>query len=299
MTAVLILVSQHQLRWVFVFAVVYFAPIFIRIAADVPGMRLYTGLIEVISLLLVCFLGWGLALLDKRIADGLVRREADARASEKALIQERIQFAIDAHDTVSHSLAKESAILRIARRSSGGSVETGELIDQAIETNHEAQLDLRHLLAKLNESGTETVSDFDVVDLSREIDLEIREIRKSFSELGPRFDVTADVVHYELARGLAETVLLMLRELVTNVAKHADLSKPVSITVVMHHKGVLQMRSQNAAELHGEFAPRTLSTRSATLGGRCLVTRDQGEVTVLIELPLGESIAGEVAGGVR
>ncbi|UVY85451.1 hypothetical protein NLU66_07640 [Brachybacterium sp. NBEC-018] len=241
---------------------------------------------EPILWLLTMILGLSAAVLQARIDAEIRRRERAARLAEQELQRLRVELATDTHDTVSHALATEAAIIRMMGRSREEGLDERVLSELAL-VNARAQRQLRQLLARLHSPRD---SD-DVVDLRREIPASLEAIRSGaraggFDLLTARGDLPGRVE----SRFAAE-VQLMLFELATNVLKHACSPDGASVRAgLAEGPGVqaLLLVSRNVVEGTDPVSPRTLTRRARALGGDCSVGHGPGstlEVRVLLPVP--------------
>lgn len=103
---------------------------------------------------------------------------------------------------------------------------------------------------------------------------------------GIRVDLHHDD-HLQLSARLGNAVLHILAEGLSNVLRHTQAR---AVQVSLHRvDGCLTMEIANQAEpgLDHEFAPRSITQRSRSLGGRCSVAVDgRGYTVVQVEIPL-------------
>lgn len=237
--------------------------------------------------LFATLLGISTAMLQARIDHEIVQRESAARRSEQEVQKIRLDLATDAHDTVSHALATEAAILRVIGNERGEGLDERVLSELAL-VNARAQRQLRQLLTRLNSPAGTGFG----VDLAREIDATLTAIRGGARAGGFDIDVSTGRLPGRVDIRFAETVQFVLFELATNILKHASAPDLAAIHVGLAPGGSgdeLILSSRNLAAGESEFVPLTLDRRSRGSGGTCSVSWDaDGCVTVEVVLLLAE-----------
>lgn len=224
------------------------------------------------------------ALAESAIQRELARRETAAREHERTVQQLRIGFAVDTHDTVSHSLATQAAMIRIISAERTPEAAQRRLGELAL-ANGASQEQLRVLLGRLTrptaESGARMMS---AAELSVDIETMIAAAESGGYPITLQFD--GSIAAMPAPRG--EHVRSIARELITNMVKHA--AKPVgcSLRVVRETENgidALVLSSTNAATAKFADAPHSLVTRAEALGGSCVVQYAAARVEVTIRLP--------------
>ena len=300
LAAALVLVSKRMYRWYVSLTLVYMGPMIVMTLFGAPEMRLYSLSVYILSWVTASLLGFGFALAQSRLEREIARRVADMRAAEQTLMQTRLSFALDTHDTVSHALARESATLRLALRVPDLPDDGSAMIRSALEANTEAQVRLRELLARLHETPGPQV---DSVDLSTRLAALHEALSQEMAQLGVAFTSSFSVPAATLPRTEVETIESILRELCTNIVKHADLSAPIELRIETPGDHMLRFTTRNVARDGQRIAPRSVWERAKALGGQCVIEQDPPDevrgrivtVNVTIPIPQPESPNTDVA----
>ncbi|MCI2266675.1 hypothetical protein [Sediminivirga luteola] len=230
-------------------------------------------------------LGLSAALVEHRISQEIARREEAARAHEQELQRSRLDFALDTHDTVSHALATEAAIIKALGRSRTGA-DTDRTIGELAIVNAQAQRQLRRLLGRLNPEVRMSGS----VSLARELDASLAAVRASAAVGGLTLTAHKEAIGASTAPDFCEAVALIVQELATNIIKHAVRTGVCSITVHTEEQQSarhLVLASRNQADSTLPFSPYSLQKRAEKLRGLCSADTDpDGIVTVRVTIPL-------------
>lgn len=236
--------------------------------------------------LLGSILGLIAGLSEQRIQREVAERERSARANQKAIDELRRGFAIDAHDTVSHGLTAQAAIVSVL--TTQDEVRPAQLTELALITA-QTQQQLRALLARL--SGATQQPDSEVA-----FDIEFRSAVESRAAVLRAGGFDVDVIITGLPRRASvqdlETCLFLFQELATNIVKHATAPVNCSITVeatTLRGDPGLRLRSRNPGASVAAEPPRSLSLRSEQSGGSCALAHNDGWVVVEVLIPVSAS----------
>lgn len=240
---------------------------------------------------------WGLSstlALSGLLLEHRIRREIDSR--EKAAVAHdhdsqrmRLNFAVDAHDTISHGLATQAAVLRILAREDvdpGVRRKLGELA----MLNDQTQQNLRTLLYRLRTAQ-------DIATPAPSPRGHLLQALDSLASAGAAggYDIHLDVMDppSSLSSTLSEQTLAITRELVTNMVKHSSSRQDCAITIQMHETpdGIRTLiESTNPSSNAAPVPPMSLATRVGAIGGTCLASHDDGRYQVTISLPASPAI---------
>ena len=266
--------------------------------------HLLPGVTEVALCLLALLLGLSAALLQTRLDVEIRRREQAARGAERELQRLRVDLAADTHDTVSHALATESAIIRMMGRSREQGVDERVIAELAL-VNARAQRQLRQLLARLRSVD----GDGALVDLSHEVPASLEAIRSGARAGGFDLETRHSALPTRVDARMAGEVQLVLFELATNVLKHACSTAGARVEAdgaTGEGGDAIVLRSRNRVRADEPVVPRTLTRRAEALGGSCTaaaVARGVLEVSVVLPLPLADLLRpgedGHGVGGVE
>ncbi|MFB9775698.1 sensor histidine kinase [Brevibacterium otitidis] len=286
--AVAFVLSQLRIRLFLLFTLLLFG-----IALIPASLGLWSGKDE--SIITLAF-GWLIAVVlglvaagfEGRIQKEIARREELARTHQRKLERMRLDMALDTHDTVSHGLAAEAAIVRtlvIDARIEGRS--DSKLTELALVNAH-TQQQLRVLLARLTDDpdGHSATGPFE------DEMLRATEIIRSATEAGG-FDITIDIgqLPEDVPGEVLETSLFTLKELATNIVKHSSETTKCAITIDSHHDSPdvwVVFEAVNPSPAPPDRAPRSLSARIERVGGSLSILHDRGLVNVRTSIPIRE-----------
>ncbi|HMR47962.1 MAG TPA: histidine kinase [Arachnia sp.] len=224
---------------------------------------------------------WG---LERRIHTEVSHREQAAIAHEQETQRLRVQFAVDTHDTVSHSLATQAAIVSVLSRETDDPQMRAALSELAM-VNEVAQQDLRTLLTRLrslSEPGTPAMTPRDeftqtIESLVRSADAGGITVSTDLSRLPDDLDIT-----------LAEQISFIARELVTNMVKHSSAPTGCFLSVWANtdeQRSTVTVAASNPSEEGATGIPRTLSARVEALGGHIIAEQEKGRFSIALQLP--------------
>lgn len=242
--------------------------------------------LTVYAALINCTLGLSGGVLEWRAAREQRQRVVAARAHERELLLTQLKFTADTHDTVSHALATQTAILRVAAASTD-EVERTRLLAQLAILGDDAQQQLRRVLHKFSASNgmrpRRDRSSFDL-DLRRNV-----ENLCDAAHLGG-VSITARVgaLPADLPEAIVEDGKLIVRELVTNIVKHSALGSESSIAVSVADGAVALLVFESENDFAGTELPkpRSIADRARLRGGSCAVSLANTKFRVRVELPV-------------
>lgn len=212
------------------------------------------------------FIGVGGALMQKRIDNEIERRELAARAHDQELADQRRGMLLDTHDTISHALATESAIMRVLSRGDLSDAEARTL-SELILVNARAQRQFRHLLDRTGR-GTDQVDP--QLSLMPEIRAASDGMSTAAAPVGIDLSIEIEPSEITASRGATDTVISMFYEFGTNITKHADGATPATLQVFIEDAGtdkVLVLQSRNGTTSETSSEPFSLRERTEQMGG--------------------------------
>ena len=231
-------------------------------------------------------IGLAAGLVEWRIQREIIRRERAAVEHQKAVASMRARFTSDMHDTISNSLATETAIIRTMARESG-SPDSDRLLAELALVNAEATKRLRRLVTSLSSGETQ--------DSRIPLHTEARQLATAIDNGCSAGSVAlsthvGDLPKYS-SSALGQNFRAILLELATNVIRYSTPGTPAALDVEMRHGTVgaaeLVCRSVNEAPAGLSQTPRSLRRRAAAVNGTCRVLSGEGKrVTVEVALPV-------------
>lgn len=223
---------------------------------------------------------------ERRLRREIALREQAARGHERQLQRERTGFAVDTHDTVSHGLATQAAMVRLlaAEKDEG---ERRQLLSELSLTNDEIQHQLRVFLAKLR--ADEGVLRSPAADAEEEFRRTGETLRRAAESGGIRLEMEIDLPPRSLPAAMLDQLAFIMRELVTNMVKHTSGSDGCRLSVGLSRddSGVLLIESVNPSDAAEATTPRSLSLRASALDGSCSASCRDGSYRVAVRLPIG------------
>lgn len=244
------------------------------------------------SLSLATALAVSAFLLERHIRKEIRRRESAAVAHEQQLQRLRLQVALDAHDTISHGLATQAAVIRVLSYEETDPKLRSKLSELAI-LNDLTHQDLRSFLYKLRTTHTAAPVD---PSPSSEFHQHFDSLVAAANAGGYDIEAHLEQVPAAFSAELAENLLFICRELVTNIVKHSSAQQGCSVTVRTRtdsQKNMLVVESSNPSDAEYAPAPESLANRVSSLGGTCHTQLKEQQFTVTVTLPI--TSAGEQA----
>ncbi|EKU45517.1 MULTISPECIES: sensor histidine kinase [Brevibacterium] len=243
--------------------------------------------------LTTCLVGVAAGFVERRIQREITRREQAARENARALETMRMRFTSDTHDTISHSLCTEAAIIRTLGRAPHAPG-ADRMITELALVNAEATKRLRQLVARLRADAPESAH----VGLRAEARLLVSAIEDGTAAGGVRLSTTVGALPEHASPAVGTHFTGFILELATNVIRYATPGTASTIAVAAEQatptRVVVRYTSVNSADAPLTEVPRSLSTRAEAVGGSCTVSADpQGRVVVTVTHPL-ELVATEI-----
>lgn len=235
--------------------------------------------------------------MERRVGQEIALRAAAAERHREETVRMRLAVAADAHDTVSHGVAAQTAIIRLLSGERNPDGQTRLLGELALVTDR-TQLELRRLLRVLRrpESGT-SPEPVQVEVLLRQLD----GLAQVAAIAGVTLTTEVGALPHRLSGRDAEQLQYLMRELVTNQVKHAPLGSACVISLDSSEDAdgrSLILESRNALGAEPGREPWSLAARAAELGGDCSADWSGSEYRVSIRVPIAEAredAAAEVA----
>ncbi|WP_169253265.1 hypothetical protein [Brevibacterium sp. 'Marine'] len=238
-------------------------------------------------------LGLCASFVEARIRSEIDRRERAAVDHQKSLDAMRARFTSDMHDTISHSLTTESAIIRTLAKESD--FETADrLVAELALVNAEATKRLRQLVTSLSRWETESCTGDSGTSRSR-FRAEAEQLATAIEDgcAAGSVPLTTELspLPTHATGTLSHHFRAVMLELATNVIRHSVPGTPATLVIEMRDgsgsRAELLCRSTNASPTALTRAPRSLSRRATAMGGVCRVGEDETKRTVVeVALPI-------------
>ncbi|WP_172171567.1 histidine kinase [Brevibacterium sp. CT2-23B] len=238
-------------------------------------------------------LGLCASFVEARIRSEIDRRERAAVDHQKSLDAMRARFTSDMHDTISHSLTTESAIIRTLAKENDPETADRLLAELAL-VNAEATKRLRQLVTSLSRWETEACSGDSATSRVR-FRAEAEQLTTAIEDgcAAGSVPLTTELAPLPThATGtLSHHFRAVMLELATNVIRHSVPGTPATLAVEMRgergDRAELLCRSTNESPTALTKAPRSLSRRATAVGGVCRVDEDERRRTVVeVALPV-------------
>ncbi|MBO1900610.1 hypothetical protein J4H92_01440 [Leucobacter weissii] len=225
------------------------------------------------------------AYLEWRVNRETARKIEAAREHEREV--QRIRFGLmnDTHDTVEHSLALQSGIIRAAAHEPDDQERTRMLGELAL-VNRDAQQQLRQLLLRLAEHDEEQPRS--EVRFETEVARIANSLAAAAETGGTRVRVRVGDLPDAVPPEMMEDVRFVLRELITNMVKHAG-DGPCELNVTRsaeNGQATLSFETTNSGTADVGLTPRSLGYRAETRGGTCRMVAENGVVHVRLSFPI-------------
>lgn len=243
--------------------------------------------------LTTCLVGAAAGFVELRIRREITRREQAAAENARALETMRTRFTSDTHDTISHSLSTEAAIIKTLGRNPHA-LGSDRMIAELAMVNAEAAKRLRQLVGRLREDAPTSPH----IELQAEAHLLTSAIEDGSAAGGVRVSTTVGTLPEFASPAVGEHFTAFILELATNVIRYSTPGTASTLEIVARRtvpRSVeLSYTSINVADAPLAQVPRSLNTRAEAVGGRVLVSADpQGRVVVTVTHPL-ELVDSEV-----
>ena len=255
--------------------------------------------------LMTSVLGLAAGVIELRFRREITRRETAAREHARTVEALRTRFTSDTHDTISHSLSTEAAIIKSLGRAPQAPG-TDRMIAELAMVNAEASKRLRQLIGRLQADAPDTSR----IELQAEAYLLTSAIRDGSAAGGVRLATTVGDLPAHASREVGEHFTAFILELATNVIRYSTPGTESRLDVAALRSATdrvdLHYRSINSAEADLTVVPRSLQVRAQALGGDCTVaTAPDGRVVVEVVHPVrlsgdgAEAAAGDRGAGGR
>ncbi|UVI35544.1 histidine kinase [Brevibacterium spongiae] len=238
-------------------------------------------------------LGLCASFVEARIRREIARRERAAIDHQKTLDAMRTRFTSDMHDTISHSLTTESAIIRTLARETD-SEQADRLLAELALVNAEATKRLRQLVTSLSSWETDTCPG-DTRTRRVRFRAEAEQLAGAIEDgcAAGSVPLTAQLSPLPTysSDSLAHHFRAILLELATNVIRHSTPGTPAKLTVELRSgsgdRMELVCRSCNESPTELTQVPRSLHRRATAVGGTCTVGAGAEKNTVVeVALPI-------------
>jgi two-component sensor histidine kinase len=205
----------------------------------------------------------------------------------------RTRFTSDMHDTISHSLTTESAIIRTLAKESDSETADRLLAELAL-VNAEATKRLRQLVTSLSKWETEACTGDSATSRVR-FRAEAEQLSTAIEDgcAAGSVPLTTELspLPTHATGTLSHHFRAVMLELATNVIRHSVPGTPATLAVEMRgergDRAELLCRSTNESPTALTQAPRSLSRRAKAVGGVCRVDADDRKRTVVeVALPI-------------
>lgn len=244
-------------------------------------------------------LGLSASFVEARIRREIDRRERAAVDHQKTLDAMRARFTSDMHDTISHSLTTESAIIRTLSKETD-SENSARLLAELSLVNAEATKRLRQLVTSLSrweaESSTgdshgSRSSHGARIRFRAEAEQLTTAIEDGCAAGSVPLTTRLSPLPTHSSSTLAHHFRAVMLELATNVIRHSTPGTPASLVVEMRGEtgdlAELVCRSTNESPAELTQVPRSLARRATAVGGTCRVdTDEQKRAVVEVALPV-------------
>lgn len=221
-------------------------------------------------------------LFELRITREIDLRERNAREHERRLQSERIGFAINTHDTVSHGLATQGALIRLLSRESDER-ERHRLLGEFAMINGDTQLQLRTLLAGLSAAKDGRAPAVET-NPAHELTQAASTLRSAAEVGGIDLSIDLDLDDARIDADVLADVKLMMRELVTNMVKHSEGAGSCLLRGRVDGSQLV-LESLNPTGTDVSTAPRSLTARAESRGGSCIARSENGTYRVTVRIP--------------
>lgn len=224
----------------------------------------------------------------------LWRREAETAQRELQRQRERSELARDLHDMVGHNVA--SIVMRAERAMLRGGADDDDL-DFIVERGNDAIGEARSLMGTLRRdvASTRTVEDSRVAKTTSAV---LDEPLARLEGAGFTVRVTTEGVTRAWPPSVLSIVSAVLREVTSNVIRHADPTGPCSLDFLHGERVALitiTNRTRASRRADGWGIPG-MGERMDALGGALHTTERDGTWTTTIALPLARVSPKEVTG---
>jgi signal transduction histidine kinase len=238
-------------------------------------------------------IGLSASFVEARIRREIARREHAAVDHQKTLDAMRTRFTSDMHDTISHSLTTESAIIRTLAAETD-SAKSDRLLAELSLVNAEATKRLRQLVTSLSKWESEHCtgdSRTSRIRFRREAEQLKTAIEDGCTAGSVPLSTQLSPLPTYASGLLGHHFRAVMLELATNVIRHSTPGTPASLEIEMRgedgDRAELICRSANESPTELTQVPRSLCSRATAVGGTCEVaTDDEKRAVVEVALPI-------------
>lgn len=240
-----------------------------------------TSATEIVLATGVAILGGLTALFfELKVESHMVQREKDAASHERELQRTRMAFVADTHDVISHDLATQEAVIRAIARANTD-IGLQQIIGELSVMNVQSQLDLRSLLLHFREdSGRPTQR----INLEADLYQTVTSLVSAADAAGYSIRVQIGDVPQCFHPDVSRQILLIARELVTNIVKHSCAQSESHLRIGSVGTCV-ELSTENQTKHSPVIVPRSLHERATTLGGTCVTISEGGCLRVTVHVP--------------
>ncbi|WP_210603295.1 histidine kinase [Brevibacterium oceani] len=236
-------------------------------------------------------LGLSASFVEVRIRREIGRRERAAVEHQKTLDAMRARFTSDMHDTISHSLTTESAIIRTLAKETD-SENAARLLAELSLVNAEATKRLRQLVTSLSTWEAESCTGdrrSSRIRFRTEAEQLTTAIEDGCTAGSVPLTTSLSPLPAYSSSTLGHHFRAVMLELATNVIRHSTPATPASIEVEIRgehgDRAELICRSTNETPAELTQVPRSLARRATAVGGACRVETDE-EKRAVVEVAL-------------
>ena len=248
-----------------------------------PDPSWFAVLTSMGTLLVALTVGWAADGAERRIATLIAQKTAQALESQRRETKLRDQFALDAHDTVSHGLTRENFMLRTVLSKTASGSELNDDLAEVLLANRTNQQNLRALLANLGGSRSGTVN------AAHAFGAVCDDISETFYAANRGMNIDIQVPpQLRIGANWAAQIGLLLTELATNVLKHGKASgTSADLTVTCPAEGTLIVECANVPRAgRGGKESYSVELRTQALDGEVTFSITQDEYRVRVLLPV-------------
>jgi signal transduction histidine kinase len=257
--------------------------------AAVRGNPEFEGRIDMYSIvtaLLFVVAGWVAWYMDKRIIELIRINREEAAGHAQQIADMKLGIAIDTHDTFSHVLSAQAAMIRELAAGDTKAVDPRLLTELSMITARGRQ-QLSQMLTTLKEG--DTVHD-QPAQLRAEVHTALASIASVTRTAGFSVQISTGTIPEYCSTPFAQAVIFMIHELATNTVKHAADHERCLISVGLDDSAgrhVLRLESGNPTTQSEAVQPYTLAQRATSWNGVCSAWVEPGGLfRVRIDLPV-------------
>lgn len=209
--------------------------------------------------------------LEQKVRREMRVREENVRSQERDMQALKIGLALDAHDSISHGLATEAAIIRMLVKNTRFEEQARELTQLAL-VNKDTEVQLQQLLSRLR--AQELSEESETVPFALAVRSAVESMKDAVRTCGFALETEYHNLPVTADLGAFKETQFLLRELIANMVKHGDVQGACWLRIEGQsiEGGILlgvNAGNQVDAPLEGgvNVTPRTLKSRVERLGG--------------------------------